>query len=478
MICIPIIADSTEQAIEDMGRAEALADLIEIRVDYILNPDLERILKARKKPVIITITPREENGRFDGTEIERIALLKEAIALGAEYIDVSIDCPELDGLIKGRGKTKVIVSYHNYEQTPQDLNRIYSSMESAGGDIIKIATFAHRLSDNLKILDLAERRTQETIAVCMGPKGEISRILAPLYGSYLTFASLASGQESAPGQIPAATLRDVYRIKDKEQGFTLFGLIGNPVDKSKGYLLFNHLFKDHQRNSLYLNFLVEDMTDFSSHFLKRLSGFSVTMPHKQAIMACLDEIDPAAEKIGAVNTVVNRKGKLIGFNTDMPGALKPILAQTEINNKSVTLLGAGGAARAIAVGIIESGGRLTILNRTVEKAKQLAVDLGCSWGPISDFSEMKTDILINMTSVGMHPDLNALPVDPEKLTDMLVFDGIYNPPKTRLLEEAEKRGCPIISGQEMFINQAAEQFRLFTGISPSIDRMKSILACN
>ena len=130
------------------------------------------------------------------------------------------------------------------------------------------------------------------------------------------------------------------------------------------------------------------------------------------------------------------------------------------------------------MGIIESGGRLTILNRTVEKAKQLAVDLGCSWGPISDFSEMKTDILINMTSVGMHPDLNALPVDPEKLTDMLVFDGIYNPPKTRLLEEAEKRGCPIISGQEMFINQAAEQFRLFTGISPSIDRMKSILACN
>ncbi len=478
MICIPIIAESTQKTIDDMARAEPLADLLEIRVDYIKDPDLDRILRARTKPVIITITAREENGRFEGTEAERIALLKRAVELGADYIDVSINCPELRNIIQERAKTKVIVSYHNYRETPQDLERIYKQMEALEGDVVKIATFANRLSDNLRILDLAKNSTKDTIAVCMGPKGEISRILAPFYGSFLTFASLASGRESAPGQIPASTLKDIYRLKELKQGFNLYGLIGNPVSKSKGYILFNSLFREHNLNSLYLNFLVDDMKDFTDHFLRLLSGFSVTMPHKQEIMAGLDEIDQAADKIGAVNTVTNINKKLTGYNTDMTGALKPIAQQTEIKNKAVTLLGAGGAARAIAVGIIAAGGRLTILNRTMEKAERLAAELKCSCGSISDFPKIKTDILINMTSVGMHPDIDDIPVNPKALKEMVVFDGIYNPAKTRLLEEAEMNGCPIISGQEMFIHQAAEQFRLFTGINPEIDLMKSIMQCS
>jgi len=478
MICIPITAGSTREAIAEMRRAEPLADLIEVRADYIKNPDLDEILGARKKPVIITATPREENGRFEGTEAERIALLKKAVKLGAEYIDVSLDCPELGNFIKGRGRTKVIVSYHNYQETPQDLNKIYSRMEATDGDIIKIATLANRLSDNLKVLDLARNSVKATITVCMGPKGEVSRILAPLFGSYLTFASLASGKESAPGQIPVATLKDIYRIKDKQPGCTLYGLIGNPVSKSKGYLLFNTLFKEHGLNNIYLNLLVDDMADFAASFMKSLSGFSVTMPHKQKIMPFLDAIDPAAEKIGAVNTVTNTKGKLTGYNTDMTGALTPIAERTAIKDKAVTLLGAGGAARAIAVGIMEAGGELTILNRTVAKAEKLAADLNCRCGPISDFPKIETDILINMTSVGMHPQVDAIPVSPLDLKNMVVFDGIYNPEKTRLLEEAASNGCPIISGQEMFIHQAAEQFRLFTGKTPATDLMKNILQCN
>ncbi len=478
MICIPIIAESTRKAIDDMGRAGPLADLLEIRVDYIKDPDLGRILKARTKPVIITITSRDENGRFEGTEAERIALLKKAIELGSEYIDVSINCVELDELIQARGKTKVIVSYHNYRETPENLDQIYGRLEVRDGDIIKIATFADRLSDNLRILELAKNSTRDTIALCMGPKGEISRILAPFYGSFLTFASLASGRESAPGQIPAAKMKDIYRLKELKPGFDIYGLIGNPVNKSKGYLLFNSLFKQHHLNSIYLNFLVDDMKDFTDHYLKILSGFSVTMPHKQEIMAGLDEIDGAAEKIGAVNTVTNNNKKLTGYNTDMIGALKAIGLKREIKDKSVTLLGAGGAARAIAVGIIAAGGKLTILNRTEEKAERLAAELNCNCGPISDFSKIKTEILINMTAVGMHPDIGAMPVNPGDVKEMVVFDGIYNPVKTRLLKEAEKNGCPIISGQEMFIHQAAEQFRLFTGIMPEPDLMKSILQCN
>ena len=177
----------------------------------------------------------------------------------------------------------------------------------------------------------------------------------------------------------------------------------------------------------------------------------------------------AAEAAGA---------KWIGYNTDMTGALKPIAQRAEVHDADVTLLGAGGAARAIAVGILQAGGRLTILNRTVAKAERLAAELGCRSGPLSDFPEINTDILINMTAVGMHPDLDAIPVDPGDLKNMVVFDGIYNPEKTRLLTEAEKNGCPIISGKEMFIHQAAEQFRLFTGLTPDTDRMEQILQWN
>jgi 3-dehydroquinate dehydratase/shikimate dehydrogenase len=478
MICVPIISETTDKAIRDMNRAVPFADLIEIRVDYIKNPDLEEILSAKKRPVIITIMPRHENGRFQGSEEERIALLQQAIDLGADYIDINLGCPELEDLLKHRKGTKVIVSYHNFRDTPHDLYAIYNHLQSAGADIIKIATFANRLSDNLKILNLIRTCEKDIIGICMGELGEISRVLAPLYGSYLTFASLERGQESAPGQIPAETMKNTYRIDAIKPNFDIYGLIGNPVSKSKGYILFNSLFRQYGLNSIYLNFLVDDLEDFANNFPGLLSGFSITMPHKQGIINFLDEIDPTAKRIGAVNTVVNRDGKLTGYNTDMMGALKPIQEKKEIKGRRVTLLGAGGAARAMGIGIVENGGILTILNRTVEKAEKLAAELNCSWGSLSDFAGIQTDILINMTAVGMQPHTDQTPVDTNIVRGMVVLDGIYNPPKTKLLSEAEKNGCIVIPGTDMFIHQAAEQFRLWTEIRPDTQLFRKILQWN
>ncbi len=461
-----------------MRKASLIADLLEIRVDHVTDPDLEKILSARTKPVIITIMPEYENGSFKGTEEERVSLLKQAVYLGADYVDVNLGCAELKNLIKNRGSAKIIVSYHNFEETPDDLDIIYNKIKSTGADIIKIATSANKLSDNLKILRLVKKRDQDMIGICMGQTGEISRILAPLYGSYLTFASLQKGRESAPGQIPAETLKNIYRINDLNPQCNIYGIIGNPVNKSKGYILHNCLFKLYSLNNIYLNFQVNDLEDFTGNFPDMLSGFSVTMPHKQNIMHYLDKTDPVAEKIGAVNTVVNRDGKLTGYNTDMTGAIKALLSKTEIKNRSVTILGAGGAAKAIASGIIEEGGKLTILNRTVEKADLLAQDLNCNSGPIAEFKKIRTDILINITSVGMHPDTSESPVDTSLVREMVVFDAIYNPAKTRLLKEAEKNNCIIISGMEMFINQSAEQFRLWTGIQPDTNLLRDIMQWN
>jgi len=475
MICVPIISKTTKDAITDMARAEKFADLIEIRADYINDLNLKKILVAKTRPVIVTITPKNENGKFKGTEKERTSLLRQAVDLGADYIDISIECPELSDLIKYCKNTKSIVSYHNYDDTPKNLFEITQKIEATGADIIKVATFANKLSDNLKIFELIRRSTKDIIALCMGEQGEMSRILGPIYGSYLTFGSLESGSESAPGQIPAQILKDVYRVNEVEQGFDVYGLIGNPVNKSRGYLLFNPLFRHYNINAIYLNFLVADIDNFNRYFQGLLTGFSITMPFKQELFHILNNITPEAEKIGAINTIVKDKGKITGHNTDIAGIINPLLEKVPLKGKNVTLLGAGGAARAAAVGIIAKGGNLTILNRTVSKAEQLAEDLGCDFGPVSDFKNIKTDILINMTSVGMEPDIDQTPVDTTLLKDMVVFDGIYNPKKTKLLIKAEKNGCTIIPGAEMFIHQAAEQFKLWTGIDPDLDVMKNIL---
>ncbi len=478
MICIPVVAQTTDEAITQIHRASLIADLVEVRVDYIKKPDLKKILAARQKPLIITVMPGHENGKFEGTEQERLELLTQALKMGADYIDVNWDCPALGSLIAAKKKSKIIVSYHNFNETPHNLDEIVSRMQSTGADIIKTATYANNLSDNLTVLDLVEKSTKPIIAICMGAYGEISRILAPLKGAYLTFASLEAGKESAPGQIPAETLQDIYRIQDLKPGFMVYGIIGNPVSKSKGYLFHNKLFKHYGLNSIYLNFLVDDIAEFAADFLDTLAGLSITMPHKQSIMNFLNEIDPIAEKIGAVNTVVNDKGTLKGYNTDMLGALIPLQHKTDIQHKRATLLGAGGAARAIAYGIIARGGRLTILNRTVAKAAALAHELGCEYGSLSGFEKTPTDILINMTSVGMHPTVDESPVDTRFVKNMVVLDGIYNPQKTRLLCEAEKNGCSIISGAEMFIHQAAEQFKLWTGIQPEANLLEEVFACN
>jgi len=476
MICIPITAANTQDALRDMQAAAPLADMLELRLDYIENPDLPCLLADRPRPVIVTITPREENGQFTGTDAERLSLLEQAVILGAEYIDCNMGWHALPRLRSIQGKTRVIVSSHNYEETPPDLPQRYREIAATGADVVKIATYAKRISDNLRMLELIKDADRDCIGICMGEKGEVSRILAPAYGALLTFASLVTGKESAPGQIPAEAMHSIYDCNGINRTTRLYGLIGNPVSKSRGYILFNRLFKHYGLNMRYLNFLVDDVDDFMNSFGRVLGGFSITMPHKQAVTNYLDASDAISERIGAVNTVVNMKGRLLGCNTDTAGVVRPLLQLTGLNDKRVTLLGAGGAARAAAAALIHEGALVTILNRTLLRAEKLADELGCASGTLDSFDPDATDILVNMTSVGMHPDIDATPVPQGKLRDMIVFDGVYNPPKTQMLREAERAGCTVIPGIEMFISQAAEQFRLWTGIEPDVALMKDILS--
>jgi len=256
----------------------------------------------------------------------------------------------------------------------------------------------------------------------------------------------------------------------------LCAIIGNPIEHSLSPLIHNAAFEHLKLNYVFLAFEVEHLREAVSGIRAlNLKGVSVTIPHKVEVMDYLDDIEEVARRIGAVNTILNQEGRLLGYNTDWSGAIKALEGKVELKNKKTILLGAGGAARAIAFGLKEKGADLTILNRTVKKAEVLASELNCQWGGLELVESFKPDILINTTSLGMYPRVDDLPVKKEFLKDMLVFDIVYNPLKTHLIRKAEQNGCATIPGVEMFINQAALQFELWTGKKAPLGLMKKVV---
>lgn len=206
-----------------------------------------------------------------------------------------------------------------------------------------------------------------------------------------------------------------------------------------------------------------------------IRGVSCTVPHKEVIMPYLDTIDPVAEKIGAVNTIVQKNGKLHGYNTDWLGTIAPLNALTTLEDKRVVVIGAGGAARAMIYGLIREGALVTVCNRTIEKAEVLAHEFGCHAAPLSAIDAIKgADIICNATTVGMREDKS--PIDSQLLTPLqIVFDAVYAPYETRLLKDAQIAGAQIIHGTEMLLHQAIAQFKLFTGHEAPEEAMRSAL---
>jgi shikimate dehydrogenase len=255
---------------------------------------------------------------------------------------------------------------------------------------------------------------------------------------------------------------------------SLFGLIGDPVAHSLSPVMHNQAFAATGYNGVYLTFRVTD-PDKAIKGIAALNfkGVSVTLPHKVAVMEYLDAVDETAARIGAVNTIVNNQGRLIGYNTDGAGALQALRTRTSIKDKSVALIGAGGAARAIGFGLVAAGGRVTILNRTRVSGERLATDLPAQFLPLEKWTQNHYEILINTTPVGMHPETDATPIPKEDLSkDMVVMDIVYNPLETRLLKEAAASGCRIIKGVDMFVFQGAQQFELWTGKKAPVEVMR------
>lgn len=453
------------------------ADFIELRLDYIKglnNEKLKAIFKiCRKKynnPIISTARKRDEGGFFNGSEIERIKTLKKSIELGADYIDVeySTDKRLVRDLLANKKNAKVIISYHNLKETPVNPKEIYAGIKSLNPDLVKIATTANSAVDNFKIFDLiktANKENRKIISFCMGTYGQFSRILGIILGSEITYASLDKGSESASGQYTLMELISDYKIKKLNKNTKIAGLIGNPVEHSWSHIMYNAAFDKMNINAVYLKFKVDKLKEFIDYFRKlNILGFSITIPHKVEVIKYLDGIDKKAKAIGAVNTIAVKNKKLIGYNTDCDGAMQALKKKTKIKGKKAVIIGAGGSARAIAYGLKEEGTNITILNRTADNAKSIADDFNCNYGSLGNLININYDILINTTPIGMHPNINDSPIPENSIKkEAIVFDIVFNPFKTKLLKEAEEKGCITIPGFEMLVHGNALQFKLWTG---------------
>jgi 3-dehydroquinate dehydratase/shikimate dehydrogenase len=468
MICAVVRSETAEHALAEMQEARRLgADLCELRADYLKDPDLERILPAKPLPVLVTVRPRWEGGLFGGSEDERRRLLDLACRLGADYVDLEFRA----GFDVERRGAKLVLSFHDFEKVPDDLEATAAKMRERSPFLVKVACAARGAADLARLARLQKASGPGVAVVAMGEYGEPLRVLYARYGGRLTYAAVRPGGETAAGQLTVEDLVRLFRTESVDAATELYAVIGNPVAHSKSPALFNDAFKHLGENARYVRIKVDDASRLRELVESlELRGLSVTIPHKEAVLASLDEPDEVARGIGAANTVVARDGRLSGHNTDVLGAMEALREAAVakwshgVYGMRALVLGAGGVSRALAWGLKREAARVTVANRTFERGKALADELGVDVARWGSLSEARPQIVVNGTSVGMAPNDGESPVDPALFRrDMVAMDTVYTPRLTKFLRDARAAGAATVDGVEMFLRQANHQFRLWRG---------------
>lgn len=454
MICVPIRGPSYLEASDQITQAAKFADLLELRLDFFDHIDLESIRKlqaAVSLPVIFTLKEQAEGETFK-------TIVGQLAALQPEYLDLEshADPQLIQKIQQDYPKIKLIFSFHDYSKTPENILGILKKMPHSQNSLFKIAVQAHSSLDALKLLGSAKLINHPFIAISMGQLGQISRILQPILGGYLTYVCLNEELKTAPGQLSFTTLNDCYNYRSLNSQTKIFGLIGDPVEQSLSHLSHNYYMREGQLNAVYVKVPLkpEELQEFFQYARKLpFSGLSVTMPLKEAIIPFLDFIDDEAKLIGACNTLVFKNEKILGYNTDGFGALNAIEKHMQVKGKNIVVLGAGGAAKAIIYEACKRGAIVTIINRDSKKARAVAEHFGCQSARTEELRDY--DLLINCTAVEM-------PIHKQNLLpNTFVMDIHSRPKETVLLKHASKMGCKVIYGYEMFVEQAVGQFDLW-----------------
>lgn len=475
-ICVAIIGSTPHEMLERAAEAVRENTLLEFRLDYLAKPlaampRLKEFLHLHREMTAIATCRREANGgKFDGKVADEMEVLGKAAAAGFHLVDIELQTAETlkqADWKKIRGHSAaVLISYHDFKTT-KDLDKIYARIQPLQPDFVKIVSTARSLADNVTMMRFLEAKRDEgnVVGICMGDQGIISRVLGLRAGSRFTFASATTGEETAPGQIAARTLRETYRTDQVDAGTRVYGVAGDPVRHSLSPIMMNTAFHRETVNAVYLTLQTEKIADLLLLIREvPVHGVSVTMPLKQEIMKHLDRTDVLSQKIGACNTVVrSQDGKLIGYNTDVAGIVRPLEQRIDLRKAKVLLLGAGGAARAAAFGLKQKGAEVFILNRTPQTAQKLAREAEAKTIRRDQLAKANFDLIVNATSVGMTGMKQQTILEEKELNAKLVFDLVYSPMETPLLKMARSKGLAVITGAEMFVHQGAEQFQLWTG---------------
>ncbi|HKR02344.1 MAG TPA: shikimate dehydrogenase [Pyrinomonadaceae bacterium] len=500
-ICVPVCEERATELREAMARAAQCADLVELRLDYLQGDELFKALRslpalisASARPVIVTLRPVEQGGQREMDNLTRTIFWVEHFLYGKPHVDFADMELDLALLFQQRERAegrallnwdRVICSHHDFTGVPGDLCAIYERMAATPARVLKVAMLALDATDCLPIFQLLERARREgreMIAVAMGEPGIATRILAPARGGFLTYGALEDERASAPGQITAAELLNLYRLPKLDERTEVMGLVGSTISHSLSPQMHNAAFDASNLNAVYIPFAVKNLEAFIERMVHprtrelawKLRGLSVTAPHKSAVMKHLDWVEPQALEIGAVNTVTVEGDELRGYNTDAAALIEPLRKRgLNLRGAPCAIIGAGGAARSALWGLQREEARVTIFARNVKKARPVAEKFGAACANLEGASCDGFELVINATPLGtfgVSEDETAVRADGLRGA-RLAYDLVYNPVETLFLREAQRAGCETLGGLEMLVAQAAEQFKLWTGQAAPLDVM-------
>lgn len=495
-ICVSVCAETAEELIGQIRRAEEFADVIEVRFDCLEKDDIRNLivnLPVIEKTYLFTYRPKDEGGKRELSLGKRLKFWELVFWSVKSDFMIDIECEPRLMVAVDPHKTRRIVSFHDFDGTPDNLGLTWSVMSALANGMVKIAVKAHDITDSIavwKLVDRAKSEKKRVIPIAMGEAGKWTRILGLAHGAFMTYASLDPGKETADGQITAKDLIETYRVKELNENTQVYGVIGDPISQSLSPYMHNPAFAAADIDAIFVPLSVRNLDAFMRRMVMpktrevelNFGGFSVTMPHKQAIMRYLDAFEPTAEKIGAVNTVKVEDGKLIGFNTDAHGFITPLRSRFgDLSHARVAVFGAGGAARACVYALKEEKADVTVFARDAKKGEAFANEFGIDFKQLITGNRQSTsvfsDIIVDATPNGMKGSLEQESLfSAEQLASVkFVYDLVTKTVDTPIIREAKKAGVPAIGGLEMLIAQGAKQFEIWTRCEAPVDMMRNSL---
>lgn len=472
MLCLTLTGKSEQECLQQIERSRGSIDLVEIRLDLLSPVSVETVrtlVTCSGLPTILTYRRTRDGGAYDGSEKQRLSTLCQLVACGVTYIDIEEDVKKLELEQKARELgVKIIRSYHDLEGVPSDLYARIMKLKKRG-DVAKIAVTVTCVEDLMKLFGAKKElhSLKEKVIVGMGEYGIPSRILYKRTGSLFTFTSVDG--TGASGHLSPLVMDGLYHARSVNEDTKIYGIIGSPVMHTSSPGIHNPGFHHIGLNAIYVPFLVDEVRSFFQLAeLLSVRGFSVTVPHKQAVLPYLGKISREVKLIGSCNTVLRHAMMWKGVNTDFYGFLAPIRPLLDSSRiRSAVVVGAGGAARAVVWALRNHYCKVTILNRTLERAQSLAGQTGSSFGPLDDYAALESaDLIVQTTSAGMPPLEQVDPLEGYTFKkEQIVYDLVYKPRYTRLLTRAATSGCQIIFGSQMLIAQGVLQFESFTGFN-------------